>query len=266
MKKMRQVLAFLLIFVMGSFVMPFIFHYVKYQATDYYMFEKEQLQFSDIFYHMDNNSNEMYGIGLFDCFDSYELQESPDLIQYYDEMEIRIFDAKTITDLFELLRECTFSEVNKNEAYELICALKDKNAITSIHLSTDALFVGNPWFSKDFFNSVNNQIVGVVDSTIYSFNGEGYLVANMATFLEYNEFREYELPSFAETSLAVFKIENSYAFDELVQRKNDFYVYEPDFYVNRPIKSTNILFGFLFVAVYVFLQVKKERKNTIIKT
>lgn len=260
MKKMRQVLAFLLIFVMGSFVMPFVFHYVKYQATDYYMFKNEQLQFSDIFYHMDNNSIEMYGIGLFDSFDFYELQESPDLIEYYDEMEIRIFDARTITELFDLLRDCTFSEVNKNEAYELICTLKDKNAITSIHLSTDALFIGNPWFSEEILNSVNDQIVGVVDSTVYSFNGKGYLVANMATFLEYNEFREYELPSFAETSLAVFRIENSNAFNELEQRKNDFYVYEPDFYVNRPIKRINIVFGFIFVAVYVFYRFKRYKK------
>ncbi len=236
MKKFLKIIVASIVFVFLFVFIFYAFNYIKYQTADYYLLEKEQLYFNDIFYH--NKEDEIYGIGLFDYFDAVELQESPETISDYDSMGRKIFKVDTIKDLFGMLKKCSFSPMTKKDAYKILWELKDENVITSIHISTNVFYPDNPWFSKDVLDAVNAQVVGVVDATIYFYNGEGYLVANMATFSEYYEFYKYEMPCFTDTILTVLKIENSAEFNEILDRKSEFYVFEPEFYehINQSIR------------------------------
>ena len=198
------------------------YFFVKLPKKDYYTFDKEQLTFNDIFYNSDNLSYPVYGIGLFHYFDALELKEDPELAEFYSQAEIRTFDVQTINDFFDLMKKCTYTPLEKNEADKICRQFKEENKLTSIDIATDMFFSDNPWFSEEALEAANKQVIGLVSATVYELNGDGYIVADMATYVEYNEFRGYEMPSFSDASTTVLKIEKSDAFNAIIERKSDF--------------------------------------------
>lgn len=192
------------------------------QKNDYYAFDKQKLTYSDIFYSSNELSYDIYGIGLFHYFDALELKEDPELIEFYNQTEIRTFDVQTINDFFGLMKECTYTPLDKNEAAKISRQLTEENKLTSIDIATDMFFSDSPWFSRKALEAANKQIVGLVSGTVYELNGEGYIVADMATIVEFNDFHGYEMPSFSDVSTTILKIEKSIAFNTIIERKSDF--------------------------------------------
>lgn len=261
-EKVKCISIIVAIFIMISFMLPFITHYAKFTNESYYIYDEEKLTFSEVFYEPKNNESEIYGIGLFDCLAADELKEDPSLITYYNDMETRTFEAETIVDLFDLLRKCSFSPIKKSDSYNILCQANEQNAITSIHISLDLFLKGSPYFSETLLEKVNEQIVGVTDATIYSINDKIYLIANMASFVIYSEYYGYEMPDFTDTSKCVFEIEQSEALTEIIERKDDFYVYEPDFYEETPINIINLVVGVIAVTFYILYKKVKTRDGS----
>lgn len=196
--------------------------FLNNQKNDYYAFDKQKLTYNDIFYSSNELSYDVYGIGLFHHFDALELKEDSDLLEFYNETDTRTFDVETLNEFFGLLKKCTYISLDKNEADKICRQFKEENKLTSIDIATDMFFSDNPWFSEEALEVANKQVVGLVSATVYELNGEGYIVADLATYVEYNEFRGYEMPSFSDASTTVIKIEKSDAFNTIIERKSDF--------------------------------------------
>jgi hypothetical protein len=139
-----------------------IINYTKHFSKTTYYVSDNNVEFKELFYDPESKECEIYDIGNFGYTDIAILAEYPEEIDYYNEHNIKVFDSSTINELMNLLRQCTYIPVERNDAFFLSYYLNDKNSITS--LNVDSLWFDdeyNSLFSKTVVDEINEQCFGI---------------------------------------------------------------------------------------------------------
>ena len=201
-----------------------IINYTKYFSKTTYYVSDNNVEFKELFYEPESKECEIYGIGNFGYIDIAILTEHPEEIYYYNEHNIKIVDSATIDELMNLLRQCTFIPIERNDAFFLSCYLNNKNSITS--LNVDSLWFDdeyNSLFSKTVVDEINEQCFGISECTIFEHDNKLYLLGAYANKMIGGSYLKYERPSFAETLTVMYEIEMSDEAKKILQSKDKFY-------------------------------------------
>ena len=260
-KVIRDSIILIIVFCTVSFGVPSLVDYIVYVKQDYFDFGEKKLEYKDIFYEPKSKTQEIYGIGAFSYIDYEELREQPELIEYYDDMKIRTFEIGTINELINLLRACEYSYIpDKHDAYKILNKMNKNNAVTCVSLQSVWFDKEDSHFSSNLLEEVVDQAFAAEFASIYSLNGDLYLVADIVNGIDYNVYRGYELPSFGQTSKAVFKIEYSESTKTILEKKSDFYVYKAYYYEDSSIGFASISLGIVITMVCALISVKRRKK------
>lgn len=201
-----------------------IINYTKHFSKTTYYVSDNNVEFKELFYEPESKECEIYDIGNFGYTDIAILAEYPEEIDYYNEHNIKVFDSSTINELMNLLRQCTYIPVERNDAFFLSYYLNDKNSITS--LNVDSLWFDdeyNSLFSKTVVDEINEQCFGISECTIFEHDDKLYLLGAYANKIIGGSHLKYERPSFAETLTVMYEIEMSDEAKKILQSKDKFY-------------------------------------------
>ena len=204
--------------------LPMGINYTKHFSKTAYYVSDNNVEFKELFYEPESKECEIYDIGNFGYTDMAILAEYPEEIDYYNEHNIKVFDSATIDELMNLLRQCTFIPVERDDAFFLSYCLNDKNSITS--LNVDRLWFDdeyNSLFSKTVVDEINEQCFGISECTIFEYDDKLYLLGAYANKIIGGSHLKYERPSFAETLTVMYEIEISEEAKKILQSKDKFY-------------------------------------------
>lgn len=255
-----------IIIIVCSIISPILSYYNEFYSNDIYYETYHKSDFDELFYNPPSKKCEVYEIGGFGYVDSSLLAESPEMIDYYVELGIKVFDSNLIDELMRLLEQCNYIPIKKEKAFSLNLLFNPNNKITSLAIDIAWFYSeDNPLFSEKIIEEINGECYGISECSIYELEGKLYLIASFPYQIMGAGHLKYERPNFGETLTSMYEIEMTEEAVELLERKDDFYVGENDGVFDSPINYKLIVSEFAVCIIIVLLAViikKKRHKKT----